>query len=289
LLPALTPPGLRDLLRRCLQKDVSRRLRDMGDARLQLEEALPAVEEPVVRVGRNRRNRGREAFVALVLLALTALATYLVVLRREPVTPVFRQLTFRHGAITGARLAADGQTVVYRATWSSGVPELFLVRPENRESGSTGLVNAGIYAVSSRGELAVALGCRLNWCECLGTLAQVPITGGPPRELMKDVLGADWSPDGENLAVVSFRDSSYQLEYGHDTVEIHSDAIARGQRVLVVDDLLATGGTIKASIDLVKRLGAEIVGVAFLIELTDLCGRKALADYDVQSLIQYDI
>lgn len=83
--------------------------------------------------------------------------------------------------------------------------------------------------------------------------------------------------------------SSYQLEYGHDTVEIHADAIQRGQRVLVVDDLLATGGTIKASIDLVKRLGAEIVGVAFLIELTDLGGRKALAEYDVQSLIEYDI
>lgn len=83
--------------------------------------------------------------------------------------------------------------------------------------------------------------------------------------------------------------SSYQLEYGHDTVEIHADAVQRGQRVLVVDDLLATGGTIKASIDLVKRLGGEIAGVAFLIELTALGGRKALAEYDVQSLIEYDV
>ena len=132
--------------------------------------------------------------------------------------PAFRQLTFRHGTITGARLAADGQTVVYRATWAGTQPELFLIRPESRQSGSLGLANAGIYAVSSRGDLAVALGCRLNWGECLGTLAQVPITGGSPRELVKDVLAADWSPDGQQLAVVSFRDSSYRLEYPVDRV-----------------------------------------------------------------------
>lgn len=83
--------------------------------------------------------------------------------------------------------------------------------------------------------------------------------------------------------------SSYQLEYGNDTVEIHADAIKPGQRVLVVDDLLATGGTIKASIDLIKRLGADIVGCAFLIELTELNGRSALADYEVQTLIQYEV
>jgi adenine phosphoribosyltransferase len=83
--------------------------------------------------------------------------------------------------------------------------------------------------------------------------------------------------------------SSYQLEYGNDTVEIHADAIKPGQRVLVVDDLLATGGTIKASIDLIKRLGADIVGCAFLIELTELNGRSALAGYEVQTLIQYEI
>jgi adenine phosphoribosyltransferase len=83
--------------------------------------------------------------------------------------------------------------------------------------------------------------------------------------------------------------SSYQLEYGNDTVEIHADAIKPGQRVLVVDDLLATGGTIKASIDLIKRLGADIVGCAFLIELTELNGRSALADYEVQTLIQYAV
>jgi hypothetical protein len=108
--------------------------------------------------------------------------------------------------------------VVYRATWSGARPELFLIRPESRQSGSIGLGNAGIFSVSSRGDLAVALGCRLNWGECLGTLAQVPITGGSPREMVKDVIAADWSPDGQTIAVVSFNDSAYRLEYPLDKV-----------------------------------------------------------------------
>jgi hypothetical protein len=99
--------------------------------------------------------------------------------------------------------AADNQTVVYRATWTGAQPELYVIRPDSRQSGSIGLVNAGIYSVVSRR----AGGCTrlsLNWGECLGTLAQVPITGGSPRQMVKDVLVADWSPDGQNMAVVSF-------------------------------------------------------------------------------------
>ncbi len=153
----------------------------------------------------------------LALLAVAVLgAAYLVGRDRDASAPTFRQLTFRHGSISGARLAVDGQTVVYRATGSGAPPGLFLIRPESRQPGSIGLMNAGIYSVSSRGDLAVALGCRLNWGECLGTLAQVPITGGSPRELVKDVLAADWGPDGQTIAVVSFKDSGIQLEYPLD-------------------------------------------------------------------------
>lgn len=81
--------------------------------------------------------------------------------------------------------------------------------------------------------------------------------------------------------------ASYSLEYGKDTLAMHKDAIQPGQRVLVADDLLATGGTIATTIDLVKQLGAEIVGCAFLIELTYLNGRDKLKDIDVFSLVQY--
>lgn len=79
---------------------------------------------------------------------------------------------------------------------------------------------------------------------------------------------------------------TYDLEYGKDTLEIHQDAVKKGDRVLIVDDLLATGGTTRAVIDLVEKLGGEIAGIAFLIELTALKGREKLKDYPVISLIK---
>lgn len=79
----------------------------------------------------------------------------------------------------------------------------------------------------------------------------------------------------------------YALEYGTSVLEIHQDAIQPGQRVLLVDDLLATGGTMKATVDLVERLGGKPVGIAFLIELTFLNGRSRLEGYEVFSLIRY--
>ena len=81
--------------------------------------------------------------------------------------------------------------------------------------------------------------------------------------------------------------SSYALEYGENALELHADAIAPGQRVLVHDDVLATGGTARAICDLATQLGGEIVGVAFVIELDFLEGRKQLEGYDVESLIRY--
>lgn len=79
----------------------------------------------------------------------------------------------------------------------------------------------------------------------------------------------------------------YQLEYGIDTIEMHEDAINKGEKVLLVDDLLATGGTMKAASDLVKRSGGIIEGIAFIIELSFLKGREKLAEYEVFSLINY--
>ena len=79
---------------------------------------------------------------------------------------------------------------------------------------------------------------------------------------------------------------TYQLEYGKDTLEIHQDAFKKGANVLIVDDLLATGGTCKAVVDLVEKMGGKIVGLAFLIELTALKGRDKFKSYDIVSLIQ---
>jgi adenine phosphoribosyltransferase len=81
---------------------------------------------------------------------------------------------------------------------------------------------------------------------------------------------------------------NYGLEYGKDVLTIHKDAIKPGQRVLITDDLLATGGTIEATIKLVEKLGGIVAGIAFLIELSYLEGRKKLKGYDVLTLMQYE-
>jgi adenine phosphoribosyltransferase len=81
---------------------------------------------------------------------------------------------------------------------------------------------------------------------------------------------------------------TYELEYGTDALEIHKDAIEPGQRVLIMDDLLATGGTAAATVKLVEALGGKVAGLAFIIELSFLKGRDRLKGYDVYSMLQYD-
>ena len=81
---------------------------------------------------------------------------------------------------------------------------------------------------------------------------------------------------------------SYELEYGTDSLEIHKDAVGQGHRVLIVDDLLATGGTARAVVDLVESVGGKVAGLLFVVELDFLGGRQKFDGYDVQSLIHYD-
>ena len=81
---------------------------------------------------------------------------------------------------------------------------------------------------------------------------------------------------------------SYDLEYGSATIEMHKDSIKPGQKVAIIDDLIATGGTVEAAIKLVEELGGEVVKVVFLMELAGLKGRERLAGYDVASVIRYE-
>ena len=91
-----------------------------------------------------------------------------------------------------------------------------------------------------------------------------------PGKLPREVISAD-----------------YEKEYGVDTLTMHADAIKPGQRVLIVDDLLATGGTVKATIEMIEKLGGVVAGCAFLIELDELKGREAIGDYDYKVLMHY--
>ena len=84
------------------------------------------------------------------------------------------------------------------------------------------------------------------------------------------------------------RSVSYALEYGSDSLELHEDAVQPGDRVIICDDLLATGGTARAAAEMVKSLGGQICGLGFVVELDGLKGRDKLKDYDVMSLLSYD-
>ena len=103
-----------------------------------------------------------------------------------------------------------------------------------------------------------------------------------------DRIGAGFVPVRKvgKLPSVTVR-VSYDLEYGSDSLEMHRDAIEPGQRVLIVDDLLATGGTARATVDLVKQLGGNVEGVTFLIELLELNGRARLQGENLYAVLQY--
>ena len=105
---------------------------------------------------------------------------------------------------------------------------------------------------------------------------------------MADRIGAGFIPVRKvgKLPHTTIR-VSYSLEYGTDSLEMHSDAVEKGQKVLIVDDLLATGGTARATVDLVRQLGGQVYGVAFLIELVALNGRSKLEGEKVRAVLQY--
>jgi adenine phosphoribosyltransferase len=106
--------------------------------------------------------------------------------------------------------------------------------------------------------------------------------------VVADRIGAGFSPVRKPGKLPSkCVSATYDLEYGSDTLEIHEDAVRKGQRVLIVDDLLATGGTARATVDLVKKLGGQIHGLSFLIELVALNGRSRLQGENVHAVLTY--
>jgi serine/threonine protein kinase len=204
-------PGLARLLRRCLEKNSNERIQSAQDLAFDLETLLllPA------RAPRPRRKKAviASAFAAVGLVFSAFLAGRGLESTQAHSTPTFHRLTYRSGVITGARFAPGGKSVIYSAAWDGKPVETFTMRIGGPESRQFGLPLAGVLAVSSAGELALSLGCELNWAECRGTLARVPLAGGAPREVLEDVFYADWSPDAKSLAVVRTVDGRFRLEY----------------------------------------------------------------------------
>src|SRR6202050_42660 len=154
--------------------------------------------------------------------------------------PIYRQLTFRRGSIRSARFAPDGQTILYSAAWQGGPLDVFTARPEAPEARSMGLSHTQLMSVSSASEMAVLLNSKaLGTWVSMGTLARAPLVGGAPREVLEQVQWADWSADGNSLAVVRDFGGRNRLEFpvgkslyetggwvGHPRVSPKGDQIA---------------------------------------------------------------
>ena len=223
LLPATVPASVRRLIRRCLERDLKRRWRSIGDARIEIEEAISnpaetsgiAAAQAVAPAAPVSRRSVLMSGVGVVgaLAAGVGGGVWLDRQLRPLVVPAYRRLTFRRGVIRSARVAPDGHTILYGALWENSKCRVHTVRLDGPESQPLDLPDANVLAISRSGEIALALGGHEESVFTYGTLAKVPMAGGAPRDIAKGVKFADWSPDGGALAIVRFGETGDHLEF----------------------------------------------------------------------------
>ncbi|MFY9552692.1 MAG: protein kinase [Thermoanaerobaculia bacterium] len=257
-------PGLDRIVRHCLEKNPEERFESARDVAFDLE-TLSGVSSPTltgVRVLPAERTRRPWALLALAAVLGAALASPFVYSAGKKAgfvnPPEFHQITFSRGEVGGSLFAPDGQTIVYSAGWEGKPFEIFINRPESPESRPFGLGTAEVLAISKSGEMAVSLNRRQERpFTRTGRLARISIAGGAPRDILDEVQLADWSPDGQSLAIVRDVGVKNRLEFpigkvlfettgwiGHPRVSPKGDVVAfldhpyqndDGGRVAVVD------------------------------------------------------
>ena len=227
------PPDLNRIIGRALEKDRELRYQTASEIRAELRRlkrdldsnrsaaaqgAISATQAPAIPAAAAARKA--QSFLWTGLIACAALilgvaAGWFLRARWMPMSqPLYHQLTFRRGTIRSAHFTPNGQSVVYGASWEGSPIDLFITSPESPQSRSLNLGGAALLAISSTGEMAVSMDSRPSGPYAqVGTLARVPLNGGSPRPVLENVQWADWSPDGNDLAIVRDVGGRNRLEF----------------------------------------------------------------------------
>jgi serine/threonine protein kinase len=237
--------ALERIVEHCLEKRVEERFQSARDIAFAIEalSGISSTTAEVVTITPARWARRRVALVAvLAIIAAMGVGTFVGVRVGEKPIPSFSQLTFRNGTIRSARFGPDGKTIIYGAAWDGKPMEIFSTRIGKPESRSLGLAGANILAVSSAGEMAVALNYQIRLFAGLGTLAEVPLEGGAPHEILENVQDADYAPNGKDLAAVYYAaEGRCRLEFpiGKVLYETRAPVWISNPRVSPKGDLVA--------------------------------------------------
>lgn len=261
------PPAMERIVHHCLEKNSEERFRSAHDLAFALEALSEFSGMSSVSVApETTRRRFLPVAVAFLISVAIALAFFVgkktgfvsgknVGEQRGANTelPTFERITFRRGVIESARFASDGHTIVYTAAWEGGPMEIYSAFPESPEARPLGFLNARILSMSAAGEMAILLHFTP---EAWGTLARVPLSGGAPREILEDIHGADWSPDGKNLAVVRRVGGRNRLEFPIGKVLYETSQHMDDPRVSPAGNLVAfLENTDKSSVIVVDLAG----------------------------------
>lgn len=235
--PELTPaisPGLDRIVHRCLEKQPEQRFQSVADLGFAIESLSGATttSSATVQLKQARKRKWYPAaIVGALLAALVAEWFAHRMMETRTSVPTFQRMTYRRGSVYSGRLSPDGNSVIYSADWDGGATEIYVLSKEFPESRSL-LKNGVLLSVSSSGELAVLTSTTyLDHEEFEGTLATMTLGGSAPREMLKDVTAADWSPDGHSLAVVHIVAGKYRLEYPLGTVRFETSGTITQPRV----------------------------------------------------------
>jgi eukaryotic-like serine/threonine-protein kinase len=218
------PPSLQRVVHHCLEKNPEERFQSARDLAFDLEMISDASGTSPMQPAVESKSPKLLRWIAAILLFLGSLTAAYFVGRQSGIganphrkaasETDFKRLTYRRGYVSAARFAPDGQSVIYSAAWVGSPEELFMTRPQNPVSRPLGIADAALLSISSTGEMAILLKPRftVGWQKA-GTLARLPMDGGAPREVLKDVQDADWAADGKSFAVAHFDSGKFRLEF----------------------------------------------------------------------------